>query len=548
MKSGMKKFTYIALAALAVGGIGTAISSSVAKAKSNQNDDMIRWVDKAPLTTMDPSKVSANQDFTGMTAVSDGLYRQDMKGVPALSLAESMDTNEDKTVYTFKLRPDLKWSNGDDLTAHDFVYGWRRTNDPKTAAEYAYLFEGIKNADKIQTGKITDLTQLGVKAIDDRTLEVTLDQPMAALKDLLTMPPFFPQNQKFVEEAGKQYGSEDKYVLSSGPYTIEKWSGSSDEYYLKKNKFYYDSDVVKTNEIRVRSVQQGTGYNLFLSNATDFAELSTLQANGSKHDRAYINNPGGSTAYIQMNRKQVKALDNVDIRRGLSYAIDRETFTDKVLGGTAIPAETLVPKGLVTDPKTGKDFTELSKTDGAIGYDLEKARQLFAKGMRAEGLTELTLELATDDTDAAKNSAQYLQSQLQELEGLTINIKIVPFKQRIAMQETRKFDLIITIWGADYADPSTFLDLFQTGGSFNGGSWSDEEYDNLIKKAITTDASDEDKRFQDYVEAEKVLTDQIGVIPMYHRSTPALERTDIEDMAYHAAGATFDFKWIKRVK
>lgn len=546
MNSGMKKTVYTVVAVLAAVGLGAAVINSAAKEKDKQNTDMIRWVDKAALTTLDPSKVSANQDFTGVTSISDGLYRQNKEGNPELALAESVKTNKDDTVYTFKLRPDLKWSNGEPLTAQDFVYGWQRTNNPATAAEYAYLFDGIKNADQIQTGKLKDLSQLGIKALDDRTIEVTLEHPMPALKNVLTMPPFFPQNQKFVEAAGKRYGSEDKYVLASGPYTVAKWSGSSDEYRLEKNKFYYDSEVVKAKQIRVRAVQPGTGYNLFLSNATDYAELSSLQANASKNDRSYINIAGGNTAYIQMNENKIKALKNTNIRRAMSYAIDRKTFTDKVLGGTAIPAETLTPKGLIVDPKTKKDFADEAKVDGAITYDPKLAKELFAKGMREEGLTNLTLELLTDDTDGAKASAQYLQSQLQELDGLTIKIKIVPFKQRITLTDTRDFDLVISLWGADYADPSTFIDLFKTGVSFNAGGWSNPEYDALVERANTTDARDPQKRTQDYAKAEQILAKDMGVIPMYFGSKPALQRTDVKDMVYHPAGATYDFKWVYR--
>jgi len=547
MNTGKKRTVYRLLVTAAIVGLGVVLVHSANDAKNNQleNKDMIRWVDKSALTTLDPSKVSANQDFTGVTAVGDGLYRQDKNGSPELSLAESVKTNKAQTVYTFKLRPDLKWSNGADLTADDFVYGWRRTNDPLTASEYAYLFDGIKNADKIQSGEIKDLSQLGVKALDKRTLEITLDHPMPVLKNVLTMPPFFPQNQAFVEKAGKRYATEAKYVLSSGPFEVNKWSGSSDDYYLEKNKFYYDSDVVKTKEIRVRAAQPGTGYNLFLSNATDYADLSTLQANAAKHDRSYINNAGGTAAYIQMNENKVKALKNTDIRRALSYAIDRETFTTKVLGGTAIPAKTLTPKGLIVDPGTKKDFSETATVPGAVTYDLRKAQELFAKGMRAEGLKSLTLELMTDDTDAAKDSAQYLQSQLQQLDGLTVKIKILPAKQRMALTETHDFELVISLWGADYADPSTFLDLFKTGVSFNSGSWSNKEYDDLVKKANTTDALNPSKRFEDYAEAERVLSRDMGIIPIYHRSSPALARTDMKDMVYHPAGPSFDWKWVE---
>ena len=194
--------------ALILGSTVAPLTADAAKYKT------INWTEGADLGTMDPSKSTAAVDFDALQATGDGLYRNDKSGKPALALAESVEKSEDGLSLTFKLRSGLQWANGDALTAHNFVYGWQRTNDPKTASQYAYLFSGIKNADAIQSGENTDLSSLGVTAVDDTTLEVQLEKPMPQLESVLTMAPFYPQNQKFVEKVGKKYGTAAKYTLA----------------------------------------------------------------------------------------------------------------------------------------------------------------------------------------------------------------------------------------------------------------------------------------------------------------------------------------------
>ena len=231
--------------ALILGSTLAPITADAAKYKT------INWTEGADLGTMDPSKSTAAVDFDALQATGDGLYRNDKSNKPALALAESVEKSDDGLSYTFKLRSGLKWSNGDALTAHDFVYGWQRTNDPKTASQYAYLFSGIKNAGAIQSGEEKDLSTLGVNAVDDTTLEVTLEKPMPQLESVLTMAPFYPQNQKFVEKSGKKYGTAAKYTLSSGPFILKGWTGSNNKYSLVKNDKYYDAKVVKTPKVVV---------------------------------------------------------------------------------------------------------------------------------------------------------------------------------------------------------------------------------------------------------------------------------------------------------
>ena len=204
--------------------LGSAVAPLAANAATYKT---INWTETADLGTADPSKATASVDFDALQATGDGLYRNGKDNKPELALAESVQRSDDGLTYTFKLRPNLKWANGEPITAQDFVYGWQRTNDPKTASQYAYLFSGIKGADDIQSGKDKNLSDLGVKAVDDTTLEVTLERPMPQLESVLTMAPFYPQNQKFVEKVGSKYGTAAKYTLSSGPYVLKGWTGSN---------------------------------------------------------------------------------------------------------------------------------------------------------------------------------------------------------------------------------------------------------------------------------------------------------------------------------
>ena len=524
--------------ALILGSTVAPLTADAAKYKT------INWTEGADLGTMDPSKSTAAVDFDALQATGDGLYRNDKSGKPALALAESVEKSEDGLSLTFKLRSGLQWANGDALTAHDFVYGWQRTNDPKTASQYAYLFSGIKNADAIQSGENTDLSSLGVTAVDDTTLEVQLEKPMPQLESVLTMAPFYPQNQKFVEKVGKKYGTAAKYTLASGPYILKDWTGSNNKYSLVKNSKYYDAAVVKTPKVVVQTIKdQNTGYNLYKSGKVDFTNLSPDQVKASKKNKAYKVIPQASTFYMEFNQKKVKALANQKIRQAISYSIDRKTLSDKILTGTATPATTFTSTKLAVDPNTNEDFAKAAEVKGAIAYDKTKAKKLFKEGMKEAGVKKLTLQMVTDDTDGAKRTAQFLQSQMEKLDGLKIDIKTVPFKQRLALSQEKKFDLVITAWGADYGDPSTFLDLYTKDSSFNNGSWDNAQYNELMQAAKTTDVNDDKKRYDDYKQAEQIIDKEVGVAPLYYRSYATLFRTSVKGVVMNPAGAPYDWKW-----
>ena len=325
---------------------------------------------------------------------------------------------------------------------------------------------------------------------------------------------------------------------------MKDWTGSNNKYSLVKNNKYYDAAVVKTPKVVVQTIKdQNTGYNLNKSGKVDFTNLSPDQVKASKKNKAYKVIPQASTFYMEFNQKKVKALANEKIRQAISYSIDRKTLSDKILTGTATPATTFTSTKLAVDPNTNEDFAKAAEVKGAIAYDKTKAKKLFKEGMKEAGVKKLTLQMVTDDTDGAKRTAQFLQSQMEKLDGLKIDIKTVPFKQRLALSQEKKFDLVITAWGADYGDPSTFWDLYTKDSSFNNGSWDNAQYNELMQAAKTTDVNDDKKRYDDYKQAEQIIDKEVGVAPLYYRSYATLFRTSVKGVVMNPAGAPYDWKW-----
>lgn len=529
------KISALLSGAVILGSTIVPVTASAAKYKT------INWTEGANVGTMDPSKTTAAIDFNYLQAIGEGLYRMDKTGEPKLAGATSVDKSDDGLTLTYHLR-DMKWSNGDDVTADDYVYGWQRTNDPKTASQYAYLYSGIKNADAVQDGD-KPVTDLGVKAVDDKTLEVTLERPMPQLESVLTMATFEPQNKKFVDKVGKKYGTAAKYTISNGPYTMKGWTGSNNKLSLVKNPDYWDAKTVKTPKVTVQTIKdQNTGYNLYKSKKVDYTTLSPDQYKASKNKKDYKVIAQASTAFLKFNENK-KPLENTNIRKALSKSIDRKTMASKILGGTGTPATSFTSTKLAKDPETGKDYAKVAGDKEAVGYDLKEAKKLWKQGLKETGKKKVTLQYLTDDTDAAKRSAQFIQSQMEKLPGLKVTIKTVPFKQRISLSDDKKFDMVQTIWGADYADPSTFLDLYTSDSSFNNGSWKNTDYDNAMKAAKTTDVNDETKRYADYAKAEKILQDDAAVSPVYYQAKPSLLNTKVKGVVSNTVGAPFDWKW-----
>ncbi|MGO5156215.1 peptide ABC transporter substrate-binding protein [Ligilactobacillus ruminis] len=522
-----------ALCALTLGACGSKASDSASK-------QVLNWNESAELPTMDLSKATDVVSFDMLNNTMEGLYRlgKDSKIEPGI--ATKTKVSSDGLTYTFTLRKDAKWSNGDKVTAKDFVYSWRRTLDPKTNSQYAYLFEGIKNATDVMNGK-KSTKEVGVKADGDYKLVVTLDRQIPYFKLLMGFPLFFPQNQKTVEKYGSKYGTASKYMCYDGPFNLTKWTGTNLSWSLKKSDNYWDKKSVKLDAINFKvNKSNSTSYNLYQSGKLDATSLSAEQAKQLKGQSGYTVRRSASTFYFQYNQTKPE-FQNKKIRQAISMVINRKEFVNKVLGNGSIPAKGLVPTGLAT--RNGKDFADASYVKEGVTLDVAKAKKLWAEGLKEIGKDSLTFGLLSDDTDGAKKTTEFIQSAIESnLKGAKVECANVPFKTRLNRTNQGQFDVVISAWGADFADPISFLDMFTANNSYNAGKWKNAQYDNLIEASKTTDAGNAGKRWDDLVNAEKILIRDQGVSPLYQQATAWMVKPKVKGVIYNSAGANYNFK------
>lgn len=493
------------------------------------------------ISTMDPSKSTDAISGTAIDDTTDGLYRYSGTELKPAIATKIVKPTKNGTVYTFKLR-DAKWSNGDPVTADDFVFAWRRTVDPATKSQYAYLYSGVVNADAVMKGTKKPAT-LGVKALDKHTLQVTLEHPIPYFQKMMVNGPFFPQNEKYVKKMGSKYGAQAKYTLANGPYKLTGWNGSNNSWQEVKNPTYWNAKNVHIDQINVTAVKDATtAMNLFQSGKLDDAALTGDQAAQAKTQKDYRGIKQTSVFYLELNEKKVPAFKNTKLRQAMSMAINREEYIKKVLQDGSIDAPTVTPSGLAENPTTKEDFSKEAAQGYTkyTSYNPKEAKALWTAGMQEVGKQNLTLELLTDDTDNAKRSAEYFQNTLEKnLPGLKVTISTVPFKTRLTRSQDGQFDMVLSGWSADFTDPITFLDLFTTDGSYNDGKWSNATFDKLINESQTTYATNETKRWQVMVQAQQLLTQEQGVIPIYQRVQAHLVNPKIQGLKT-TPGGTFD--------
>ncbi|WP_260115452.1 peptide ABC transporter substrate-binding protein [Paenibacillus hexagrammi] len=403
---------------------------------------------------------------------------------------------------------------------------------------------GLKGGEEVTKAK-TDaeikaaLDNLGVKAISDKQLEITLSKPIAFFTQLLSFPVFFPQREDFVTSQGDKYGAEATNVIGAGPFKLTKWDHDQ-TLVLEKNDKYWDAANVKITKATINVVKDtNTGLNLYESKAVDFAKINGEQSQLYKGKPDLILKKELTNSYLQFQEKKVPALANKKIRMALGMAIDRQAFVDTVLMDGSIASNGLIPEG--TSDGAGGEFR---KTAGETQYkfDPEQAKKLLAEGLQEVGLTELPkLKLLSDDTDVAKKSDEFILAQWKQNLGYEAEANPVPHKLRIENSSKHDFDIVLSLWGADYNDPMTFLDMWVTGGEFDEGDYSNAEYDKNVKAAQTE--TDPAKRAQFMVAAEKILMEDPGVAPIYFRARPYVKRDSIQGMFLPAYGTEFELKW-----
>lgn len=519
------------------------------KSSSTSAKNTANWTESAELPTMDISKSTDVVSSDMLNNTNEGLYRIGKNGSITPGIAKATKISNGGKTYTFTLRKNAKWSNGDKVTAKDFVYGWQRTVNPKTASQYAYLYSGIQNADQIVNGK-KPVSSLGIKADGDYKVVVTLDKPIAYFKKLMGFINFYPQSESAVKKYGSKYGTNSSSMVYNGPYKMTNWTGTNLSWKLKKNNNYWDKKAVKMDTINYQVVKdQSTGLNLFNSNKVDYTTLSSEQVKNYKTNKNYLVRKTASTFYLELNRadsdaKVAKAFKNQKIREALSLAINRKQYVNTTLGDGSTVAKGYVSQDLAKNPKTGKDFTDDAYVASAVSYDQAKAKTLFKEGMKEIGESKLNIKLLSDDTDKAKKSTEFIQGAWQKLPGLTVSNQNVPFKTRLSRSQNGNFDTVLSAWNADFTDPISFLSLFTSDNSYNNGKYKSAAYDAAIKKAEGSDATKPSARWADMVAAEKQLMNDQAIIPVYQQANATLTRTNVKGIIYNTAGTNYNLKYM----
>lgn len=553
----MKKMMYVGvvtvatLTLVACGGSGKKDATDGSKGASSGEIKLAK--EQVFNTVVDQEMSSAdlalNTDVVGslvLNNVYEGIYRLDKDSEPQPAGATEMaEVSEDGLTYKVKLREDAKWSNGDPVTAKDYVFGWQRIVDPATQSEYAYLHGAVKNAEAITAGE-KDKAELGIKAVSDYELEITLEKPTPYFDRLLTFTTYFPQHQKTVEKYGKEYATTSEKAVYNGPFILTEFDGpgTDQDWTYIKNDTYWDKDTVKLDTITAKVVKESsTALNLYEDGQADDVRLTGELAQQMADDPALVIEKQAGLYYFELNqRDKASIFNNEDLRKAISYALDRESLVTKILGDGSIASTGLVPADMTKDPDSGKDFAE--KSGQHLEYNKEKAQEHWKKAKKALGKDKIEVEILSSDSDFSKKNVEFAQGSLEEiLPGLKVSVAPVPLSVRIDRSNKGDFDIVLGGWSADYADPSSFLDLFVTDNSYNRGRFSNTDYDAKLQEAATTNAAKPAERFQNMVEAEKIIMGDMGVVPIYQNAEAHMRRSTIKDVAIHGAGAHYDYKW-----
>lgn len=520
-----------------------ASSSASAPASSSSKTELVMNY-RADPPALDVSIAESSASFTILGAISEGLYRLDKDLQPQPALADGMPTiSDDGLVYTIKLKSGLQWANGDPLTAKDFVYSFKRTVDPRTKATYAFMVAWIKGGEAVMNAKTDEdikaaQDKMGVVAKDDTTLEITLERPVPFFTAQLAFLNFYPQNEAFVSAQGTKSGADADKVLGAGPFKLTKWDHEQ-QLVLEKNDKYWDAANVKLTKVTLNIVKDtSTGLNLYETGATDYTDVKGDQmlAYDGKPDLQKKNEL--VTGYLNFQATKVPAFANAKVREAFTMAVDRAGVANLVLKNGSVPATGFVPNGNLDG--NGKQFREVVG-DTEATFDAAKAKQLLAEGLQESGQKLPKLSIMGDDTETGKKLLEYLVSQWKTNLGVDVTTEPLPHANRLERELDKNYQIVSTLWGADYNDPMTWLDMFLTGGPFNTQDWSNAEYDSLVKAAqAETDLA---KRADELAQAEKILLGDAAVMPLYFRSSPFVINPKLKGLILPPYGPDFELKW-----
>lgn len=508
-------------------------------ATEEASEKVLYWNNSIEPTSFDPPVGFDAVSWSGLNNLMEGLTRLDESHTPQPAIAEDWDVSEDGKTYTFHIRENAKWSNGDDLKASDFVFAWKRALDPELAASSAFLGYLIEGAEAYNSGT-GSADAVAVKAVDDKTFEVTLTSPQAYFLNIISLPTFFPINEKVATENPEWFAESESFV-GNGPFNLTEWEHDS-HFVMEKNDQYWDAENVKIDKIHWAMVDDpNTEYQMYQAGELDSSNIPP-ELSEQLFEEGDVEIVDQAGLYFYRFNVTKEPFQNKNIRKAFALAVDQQQIVDYVTKGQEEPAYGFVSPGF--PDANGQDFRESS--GDLLKTNVEEAKELLKKGMEEEGyetLPEVTLTYSSTETH--KVMAEAIQPMFKEVLGVDVKLQSVESSVFSEEQTELKYQLSRSSFLNDFADPINSLESFQTGHSMNRTGWSNAEYDKLIQDAKKE--SDEAKRFEMLYQAEKILMDEAPIFTVHFYNQTFLQNEAVTGVVRHPVGYV-EFKWADKAE
>lgn len=495
--------------------------------------------------SMDPTKQADTVSAMWLGHLFEGLMTYDHTGTVVPGTAEKMEISADKKTYTFKIRKTAKWHDGKAVTAGDFAYALQRLVDPEFASEYSFIaaVASIENAEDI-VAKKKPVTTLGVKAVDDQTLEIKLARPVPFFDSLMAFQVFYPVRKDVVEKFGPKFATSADSIVGNGPFKMAAWS-KEQSLRLEKAPTYWNAKAIKLNAIEspamVKDVQ--ANFNNFQTGGIDFARVTSPEVIKQAQDaKLKINTfSSGCVSFMQLNTRDGQMFSNQDLRDALKVGINRSEFVSKIIGVPGYkPAFAIVPD-YMPGSKSGSTYRKeapLTLRDA----DLVTAKKHIDAYVKASGKGKVApFTILAGDSSRAKKYAEYWQSTLAKVYSTEVKIETVPFKTRLQKTRDGQFDLVLAGWCPDYRDAMTFADLYTSTNENNNSGWKNKEFDAAIEGA--RNEVDLAKRVALIHGAEKILLKQAPIVVTDQSGEPYVVVDGLKGVRRGQFGVDPDFRY-----
>ena len=539
----MKKRVLAAFLSMAmVAGLATGCGTPGGGKSDGDSADgkVFRYAVNTLPTTLDPTKGQSIGDNEIQHAITEGLTRNTAGDIKP-GIAESWDESEDGLTYTFHLRKDAKWSDGEPITAADFEYSWKRLVNPETASPYAFIGDCLKNGQAIEQGKM-DVEELGVKAVDDTTLEVTLEHPTSYFLSLIgSSGQFAPLRQDVVEKYGTDFAATSEKNVYSGPFVMT--SSEDNVWTFEKNDNYWDKDSINLDKCELNYVENtDTQLSMYEAGDLDYVQVPTAYVSDYKDKADVFANGNVDFCYIN-SKSDNPVLGNKNFRLALNYALNRNDYNKLANADTYTAFNGLVFPGLQAKGTTYGEAYDLNSYSYPLDGDQDKATEYLNAAMQELGIanaSDITVEVVTTDADSSKRIVETLQEQWQNALGIKVKIRQVTYADIYGkVFPEHDYEIGYGGWGSDYDDPYSYLELFKSDSSYNYSQYENPEVDQLL--IASQDEPDTDKRMDELNQAEQDILADGAFVPLQARNVYYMLDDDTTGINFYYCSLNIDW-------